>query len=66
MALRDILQRRAISVANGAQRKLTVSRLLQRTTLVTQSGHEIAAGRTRRIALAMVKSGKCHACRGTE
>jgi len=39
VALRDILQRRAISVADRAQRKLTGSRLLQRTTLVTPMQH---------------------------
>ena len=37
LALRDILQRRAILIASGAKRKLMRSRRRQRATLLTQN-----------------------------
>jgi hypothetical protein len=40
LARRDILQRRAIRVAFGSEAEVTGSRLLRRTTLVTQRRHQ--------------------------
>ena len=39
LALGDLLHRHTTSVANGAQRKSTGSRLLLRATLATRNGH---------------------------